>query len=200
MSTVFLPTGTLSDRLFAPLTSTKGVAVAFAASLFVALSAQVVIPIPFSDVPITGQPFAVLLVGALLGSRLGALALAFYLLEGAMGLPFFYGGHGGLAHLLASPTAGYLWSYPLVAFVTGWLAERGWDRRFVTAAAAMALGLVVMLAGGFAWRAAFLMPPAQAFATSVVPFIPGGIIKILLAAAMLPLGWRLVGREPRAKR
>lgn len=200
MSTAFLPTGTLSDRLFAPLTRTKGVAFAFAASLFVALSAQIAIPIPFSDVPVTGQPFAVLLVGALLGARLGALALAVYLLEGALGLPFFFGGRGGLAHLLASPTAGYLWSYPLVAFITGSLAERGWDRRFVTAAAAMTLGLVVMLAGGFAWRAALLMPPAQAFATSVVPFIPGGVIKILLAAAVLPLGWQLVGREPRAKR
>lgn len=200
MSTVFLPTGTLSDRLFAPLTRTKGVAVAFAASLFVALSAQLWVLNPFSDVPITGQTFAVLLVGALLGSRLGALALAFYLLEGAAGLPFFRSGNGGLGYLLASPTAGYLWSYPLAAFVAGSLAERGWDRRFVTAAAAMAIGSIVILTGGFAWRVAFFMSPAQAFATSVVPFVVGDVIKILLAASALPLGWRLVGREPRAKR
>jgi biotin transport system substrate-specific component len=169
-------------------------------SLFVALSAQVVIPNPFSDVPITGQTFAVLLTGALLGSRLGALALAAYLLEGALGLPFFFGGRGGILHIIASPTAGYLWSYPLAAFVAGLLAERGWDKRFLTAAAAMAIGSVVILAGGFAWRAAMFMSPAQAFATSVVPFIIGDVIKIALAAAALPLGWSLLGRKPQAKR
>lgn len=200
MSTVFLPAETLTQHLFAPLSWTKQAALVVAFSLFVALSAQVVIPNPFSDVPITGQTFAVLLTGALLGSRLGALALAAYLLEGALGLPFFFGGRGGFAHLLFSPTAGYLWSYPLAAFVAGLLAERGWDKRFLTAAAAMAIGSIVILAGGFAWRAAMFMTPAQAFATSVVPFIIGDVIKIALAAAALPLGWSLLGRKPQAKR
>ena len=200
MSTVFLPAETLTQRLFAPLSWTKQAALVVAFSLFVALSAQVAFPNPFSDVPITGQTFAVLLTGALLGSRLGALALAAYLLEGALGLPFFFGGRGGILHLIASPTAGYLWSYPLAAFVAGLLAERGWDKRFLTAAAAMAIGSVVILAGGFAWRAAMLMSPAQAFATSVVPFIIGDVIKIALAAAALPLGWSLLGRKPQAKR
>jgi len=200
VSTVFLPAETLTQRLFAPLSWTKQAALVVAFSLFVALSAQVAFPNPFSDVPITGQTFAVLLTGALLGSRLGALALAAYLLEGALGLPFFFGGRGGILHLIASPTAGYLWSYPLAAFVAGLLAERGWDKRFLTAAAAMAIGSVVILAGGFAWRAAMFMSPAQAFATSVVPFIIGDVIKIALAAAALPLGWSLLGRKPQAKR
>lgn len=200
MSTAFLPAGTLSERLFAPLSWTKQAALVIAFSLFVALSAQVAIPIPFSDVPITGQPFAVILTGALLGSRLGALALAAYLLEGALGLPFFYGGRGGFAHLMFSPTAGYLWSYPLAAFLTGALAERGWDKRFLSAAAAMAIGSTVILMGGFAWRAVFYMSPAQAFATSVVPFIITEVIKVGLAAALLPLGWSLLGRGASAKR
>lgn len=200
MSTAFIPAGTISERLFAPLTWTKQVALVLGFSLFVALSAQIVIPNPFSDVPFTGQTFAVLLTGALLGSRLGALALVAYLLEGAIGLPFFFGGRGGFAHLILSPTAGYLWSYPLAAFVAGLLAERGWDKGFSTAAAAMAIGSIVILMCGFAWRAWFFMTPAQAFATSVVPFIIGDIIKIGLAATVLPLGWKLLGREPRAKR
>jgi len=195
-----MPAGTLSERLFAPLSWTKQVALVVGFSLFVALSAQLVLPNPFSDVPITGQTFAVLLTGALLGSRLGALALGAYLLEGALGLPFFFGGRGGFAHLMASPTAGYLWSYPAAAFVAGLLAERGWDKRFLTAAAAMAIGSAVILTCGFAWRAWLFMPPAQAFATSVVPFLVGDIIKIGLAAAVLPLGWSLLGRQPKMKR
>jgi biotin transport system substrate-specific component len=190
----------LFERLFAPLSWTKQTALVIGFSLFVALSAQVAIPNPFSDVPITGQPFAVILTGALLGARLGALALAAYLLEGALGLPFFYGGRGGFAHLMFSPTAGYLWSYPLAAFLTGALAERGWDKRITTAAAAMAIGSIVILMGGFAWRAMFYMSPAQAFATSVMPFIVGDIVKIGLAAALLPAGWKLLGRKRQAKR
>ncbi len=195
-----MPAGTLSERLFAPLSWTKQTALVVGFSLFVALSAQIVLPNPFSDVPITGQTFAVLLTGALLGSRLGALALGAYLLEGALGLPFFFGGRGGIMHLIASPTAGYLWSYPAAAFLTGLLAERGWDKRFLTAAAAMVIGSIVILACGFAWRAALFMSPAQAFATSVAPFIIGDIIKIALASLALPLGWLLLGSKPKAKR
>jgi biotin transport system substrate-specific component len=161
-------------------------------SLLTALAAQVAIPLPV--VPITGQTFAVLLTGALLGSRLGALAMITYLIEGASGLPFFSGGRGGVAHLLWGPTAGYLWSYPAAAYVTGLLAERGWDRRFLTAAAAMALGSTLILAGGWAWLTRF-MPPAEAARLGVVPFIVGDIIKIALAAAVLPSGWAILRHQ-----
>src|ERR671929_2233196 len=139
---------TFAGALFAPLDWARTCALVVAFSLLVALSAQVAVPLPWTPVPVTLQTFAVLLTGALLGARLGALALLLYLFEGACGLPFFSMGRGGLAHLLLAPTSGYLLSYPLAAFVTGWLAERGWDRRFPTAAAAMALGSLVILPGG----------------------------------------------------
>ncbi len=101
------------------------------ASLLIALSARIAVPVPFSPAPITGQTLAVLLVGALLGSRRGALSVLAYLAEGAMGLPVFAGGGAGILWLLG-PTGGYLFGFIAAAFVTGWLAERGWDRRFVT--------------------------------------------------------------------
>jgi biotin transporter BioY len=132
----------------------------------------------------------------LLGSRLGALAMIAYLIEGASGLPFFYAGGSGVQHLLFSPTSGYLVAYPLAAFVVGLLSERGWDRRFLTAAAAMALGSVVILLGGWAWLARFVSPTA-AFSAGVAPFLLGDLIKIVLAAAVLPSGWAILRRTSR---
>ncbi|RPJ40883.1 MAG: biotin transporter BioY, partial [Candidatus Latescibacterota bacterium] len=115
---------------------TTGLLVAFA-SLLLALSARVAIPLPFSPVPISGQSFAVLLVGALLGSRRGSAAVLLYLAEGAVGLPVFAGGAGGAAYLVG-PTGGYLAAFLPAAFVVGALCERGWDKRVPGAAAAMA--------------------------------------------------------------
>src|SRR5712664_3652085 len=134
MNTSFAEADTLIGTALAPLDWTRSVGLVFAFSLFTALAAQVAIPI--GPVPITGQTFAVLLTGALLGSRLGAAAIIAYLVEGASGLPFFAGGHFGLAHLVG-PTAGYLISFPAAAYVTGAFSEHGWDRRFFSAAAAM---------------------------------------------------------------
>jgi biotin transport system substrate-specific component len=122
-----------------------------------------------------------------------------YLAEGALGLPFFRAGAGGLGHLLG-PTAGYLLAFPAAAFVTGLLAERGWDRRFLTAAAAMALGSFVILAGGWAWLALFFRGAAEAFWMGVVPFLAGDVVKIALAAALLPAGWALLRRRPGGKK
>ena len=182
---------TLSGAVLAPVDWAKRAALVVAFSLLIALSAQVVVPLPWTPVPVTLQTFAVLLTGALLGSRLGAVALFAYLLEGMAGLPFFSMGRGGAAHLLFSPTAGYLLAYPVAAFVTGRLAERGWDRRYLSAAAAMALGSAVILAGG--WLGLLrLYQPAQAFALGVAPFLAGDAVKIALAAAVLPSGWALV--------
>ncbi len=135
MNTYATP-ATLSDAVLAPVDLAKKAALVVGFSLLTALSAQVVIPT--YPVPITGQTFAVLLTGALLGSRLGALAMFAYLVEGAAGLPFFRGGNGGFPYML-SATGGYLFAYPVAAFVTGMLAERGWERKFMTAAAAMAI-------------------------------------------------------------
>ena len=190
MMNTYAKAETLTGAIFAPLDWVRSLALVLAFSLLTALAAQVVIPLP--PVPITGQTFAVLLTGALLGSRLGALAMIAYLIEGACGLPFFYAGRGGLQHLLG-PTAGYLWSFPAAAFVTGLLAERGWDRRFVTAAAAMALGSLVILLGGWAWLTMF-MAATVALHEGVTKFLVGDIIKVALAAAVLPSGWAILRR------
>ncbi len=183
---------TLVGAVAAPMGWTRSALFVAGFSLLTAAAAQVVIPLPFTPVPLTGQTFAVLLTGALLGPRLGALAMLAYLAEGAAGLPFFRGGAGGVGHL-AGPTAGYLFAFPAAAYVTGHFAERGWDRRYAPAAAAMALGSLVILAGGWAWLATAL-GGEQAFRLGVAPFLPGDVIKIALAAAALPAGWALLRR------
>lgn len=198
MNTSLARAETLTGALFAPLDATRSFFLVVGFSLLTALAAQVAVPLPFTPVPLTGQVFAVMLTGALLGSRLGALAMFAYLLEGAVGLPFFYGGRGGVAHLVLSPTAGYLWAYPLAAYVTGRFAERGWDRRFLPAATAMACGSLIILAGGFVALLRF-MSPAQAFVQGVVPFVFGDLLKIALASALLPTGWKLLRRFPGTK-
>ncbi|HJQ32296.1 MAG TPA: biotin transporter BioY [Pyrinomonadaceae bacterium] len=184
---------TLVGALAAPLDWTRSALLVVGFSLLTAAAAQVVVPLPWTPVPLTGQTFAVLLTGALLGPRLGALAMLAYLAEGAAGLPFFRGGAGGPAHLLG-PTAGYLVAFPAAAYVTGYLAERGWDRRFATAAAAMALGSLVILACGWAWLGILNGNAASAFRLGVAPFLVGDVVKIALAAAALPAGWKLLRR------
>jgi biotin transport system substrate-specific component len=186
---------TLVGALAAPVDWARSAALVLGFSLLTALAAQVVIPLPWTPVPLTGQTFAVLLTGALLGSRLGALAMLAYLVEGATGLPFFRGGAGGAHYLFFSPTAGYLFAFPAAAFVAGYFAERGWDRRFATAAAAMALGSLVVLASGWAWLSLFYRTAADAFAAGVLPFLVGDVVKIALAAAALPAGWALLRRK-----
>src|SRR2546430_11386604 len=128
---------TLLEVALAPLDFVKQVGLVIGFSLLTALAAQIVIPI--GPIPITGQTFAVLLTGALLGSRMGALAMIVYLVEGASGLPFFAGFTGGLAHLVG-PAGGYLIAFPAAAFVTGAFAEHDWDRKFFTAVLAMLIG------------------------------------------------------------
>jgi len=184
---------TLLGAALAPLDWTRSVSLVFVFSLLTALAAQIVIPV--GPVPITAQTFAVLLTGALLGSRLGAMAMIVYLLEGASGLPFFYGGHGGITHLFG-PTGGYLVAFPAAAFVTGAFAENGWDKRFLTAVAAMFAGSAIIIVAGWAWFS-FLThtAPGIAFKLSIAPFLVGDIIKIALAAAVLPTGWSLLKRK-----
>ena len=184
---------TLVGAVVAPLDWTRSALLVLGFSLLTAAAAQVSAPLPFTPVPLTGQTFAVLLTGALLGPRLGALAMLAYLAEGSAGLPFFRGGVGGVGHLLG-PTAGYLFAFPAAAYVTGALAERGWDRRFVTAAAAMALGSLVILAGGWAWLAVMTGDALKAFQLGVGWFIVGDVVKVALAAAALPAGWALLRR------
>ncbi len=184
---------TLLATALAPLDFVRQVGLVIGFSLLTALAAQVVIPI--GPIPITGQTFAVLLTGALLGSRLGAMAMIAYLIEGASGLPFFSGGHAGLLHLMG-PSGGYLIAFPAAAFITGAFAEHGWDRKFLTAAAAMAIGSLVIMLSGWMWFSLVMRTsPTLTFFISVLKFIPGDMIKICLAAAVLPSGWKLIGKR-----
>ena len=161
-------------------------------SVFTALCAQVSFHIPITPVPITLQTLAVLLTGAALGSRRGALAMLLYLAEGAAGLPVFAGGTGGFVHLIGF-TGGYLWSYPFAALVTGLLCERRLDRRLLTSALAMLPGTLVIYAFGVPWLAVSLhLNLLTAFMLGMVPFIPGDLIKLMIAAALLPVAWSIV--------
>lgn len=159
-------------------------------SLLVAGFAQVRIPIPFSPVPITGQTFAVLLVGAALGSRRGAASMLLYLAAGLNGLPVFAGGAAGAARLLG-PTGGYLIGFLPAAYVIGRFAERGLDRRWTSALPVFLVGNIIIYAAGVAWLAQFV-GLAQAVISGVVPFIFLDLVKALLAAVALPSGWRMV--------
>jgi biotin transport system substrate-specific component len=190
MTTAFAKNETLLGVALAPLDVVRQVGLVIGFSLLTALAAQVVIPI--GPIPVTGQTFVVLLTGALLGSRLGAMAMIAYLVEGASGLPFFQSGHFGLLYLLG-PTGGYLIAFPAAAYVTGAFAEHDWDRRFLTAAAAMAIGSTIIMLSGWAWFSVVMhTSPMLTIYATVIKFIPGDIIKILLAAAVLPSGWKLV--------
>jgi biotin transport system substrate-specific component len=166
-------------------------------AVLTAASAQVSITLPFTPVPLTLQPMVVLLGAAALGPQLGALSQVLYLAAGVAGLPVFAFSAllpQGAARLLG-PTGGYLMAYPLAAFVTGWLAVRGFDRRYFTAVLAMAAGLVVVYAGGVLWFAS-LAPAAGlngALQAGVYPFVLADLVKLAVAAAVLPSVWRLTG-------
>ncbi|NJP04612.1 MAG: biotin transporter BioY [Chloroflexaceae bacterium] len=160
-------------------------------SWFVALCAQISIPLPFTPVPITLQTLAVLMAGGLLGSRLGALALMFYAFQGAIGLPFFADGRSGW-EVLHGATAGYIVGFVIAAAVVGWLAERGWDRRILTMVVVMVIGNIIIFALGVGWLAVVMGSLPEALVAGFYPFIPGGIIKIAVAAIALPGGWQLL--------
>ena len=160
-------------------------------SVLIAASAQVAIPLPFSPVPVTGQTFAVLAVGAALGRVRGTAAVLAYLAEGASGLPVFAGGAGGPAPLVG-PTGGYLIGFVPGAWLCGALAERGWDRRVGSTIAAMLLGNVAIFAFGLPWLARYV-GAQHALTLGFWPFLPGDVVKIGLAAAALPLAWKWIG-------
>jgi len=162
-----------------------------AGSALIALSAQAAIPLPFSPVPVTGQTFGVLLVASLLGRVRGTAAVLAYLAEGAAGLPVFAGAAAGPA-VMAGPTGGYLSGFALGAYVCGGLAERGWDRTPLRTAASMVLGNLAIFALALPWLARFVGTP-NVWALGFWPFIPGDIVKIGLAAALLPMGWKALG-------
>ena len=180
----------------ADLTPAVRIAAVLFATVATIAAAQVSIPLPFTPVPFTLQPMVVLLAGAALGSRLGAVSQLSYLALGLAGLPVFAASPvlpQGVARLLG-PTGGFLFSYPFAAFVAGYLAERGFDRRYLTSVLAMAAGLAIVFTCGVSWLA-FGAPHvglSGAVATGLAPFLPADIVKLFVAATVLPAAWRLL--------
>ena len=156
----------------------------------VALAAQVAVPLPFTVVPLTLQPLAVLVVGGLLGAAGGAAALTLYLAAGAAGLPVFAGGAAGALHLIG-PTGGYLLAFPVAAAVTGWLSRRADGRTGGPAVGlvllASVLGMVVIHVGGVAQLALLAGDTAAAFRMGFVPFFGNDLVKVGLAALLILL-------------
>lgn len=181
---------TLSTRYFPRTTAwLRNVLLMFGGALLVALLAQIRIPLPFTPVPLTGQTFAVLLVGATLGAKRGAGSIMFYTVLGALGLPVFAGGTAGIAYL-AGPTLGYLLGFIVAAFVIGKMAERGLERNLRTSLFPFWVGMLVIYVFGAGWLA-LLFGIEKALVLGVLPFIIGDLIKLALAALVLPVAWKL---------
>lgn len=199
MTTTTTLLGAMSAR--SDLSGVIRVAAVLFVTVLTAAAAQISIPLPFTPVPFTLQPMVVLLGGAVLGSRLGMASQVLYLLAGIAGLPVFAASpvlpQGGLR--LLGPTGGYLLSYPLAAFLTGALAERGFDRRYFTSVLAMTAGLILIFTFGVLWLAFFARPAARglsvALQTGLYPFLPADIVKLFIAAAVMPGVWSLIGRR-----
>lgn len=172
-------------------------AVAFVAVL-TAAAAQISIPLPFTPVPFTFQPMVVLVGAMALGARLGMASQLVYLTLGVAGLPVFAASPSlpqGLGRLFG-PTGGYLMAYPVAAFVVGALAERGFDRRYLSSVAAMACGLAIVFAGGVLWLGLLTPNPGgimRALAAGFYPFVAADLLKLLAAAIVMPRLWALTG-------
>ncbi|HSD83425.1 MAG TPA: biotin transporter BioY [Anaerolineae bacterium] len=160
-------------------------------ALFVAALAQVEIPLPFTPVPITGQTFGVLLVGAALGSKRGAASLAAYLAMGMVGLPFFAGGAHGL-NIVIGATGGYLIGFIVAAYILGLLAERGLERSVRTSILPFLVGTVIIYICGVAWLAVVLGSFSKAITAGLLPFLIGDAIKLVAASLALPAAWKFV--------
>jgi len=186
----------LGERLGARL---QGLALAVAGALIVAASAQIVIPLPGTPVPITGQTFGVLLVGAALGARRGLASMTLYLVLGILGAPVFREGGNGIDQFFISgntgllqfaPTGGYLIGMLFAGWIVGRLADLGWDRSVIGTIAAMAIGSLIIYSFGVPWLAASAnFEIGVAFEKGVAPFLLGDAIKLALAAAVFPSAW-----------
>jgi biotin transport system substrate-specific component len=196
--------GTIVDRLI-PHSQTRSneilrdLALVVGGTALVAGLAQ--ISIPWYPVPFTGQTLAVLLVGGVLGSKKGALALALYFIIGALGAPIFTDQSAGW-DVITGATGGYIIGFIVAAAAVGWLAERGADRRVMSMIGALLLGNILIYAFGVPWLATWdpagdgvAFGWAQAYKTGVQPFILGDLVKLAFAAALLPAGWALLQKS-----
>jgi biotin transport system substrate-specific component len=176
--------------------SLRDVALVIGGAVLTALAAQFAFIVPWTPVPYTLQTGAVLLVGTALGATRGALSMLLYVLVGAAGLPVFAQASGGSDHLIGA-TGGYLVGFIAAAAVVGYLAERGWDRRFGTAAGLMMIGTLIVYAIGVPVLALVTgLPFADALEVGALVFLPWDVAKVLLAAWLLPVAWRVAGEPP----
>jgi biotin transport system substrate-specific component len=183
---------TVTNRFY-PRASTwlRDIVLIISGSLLLAVLAQVSFPLPFTPVPLTGQTFGVLLLGAALGSKRGFASLLLYILEGGLGLPFFAGASSGW-HVLVGATAGYLVGFAVAAYVIGLLAERGLERAVRTSFLPFLVGTLIIYFFGVAWLAILLGSFIKAILAGLLPFLIGDVIKLVLAALALPAAWRIV--------
>jgi biotin transport system substrate-specific component len=172
----------------------RHLALILAGALFIYLTAQVYIA--REPVPLTGQTFGVLVVGGALGFRRGFAAVALYVLLGVVGLPFFAEGKGGIS-IIWGATGGYLVGFVLAGAIVGRLAELGWDRKLGGSLAAMVIGSVVIYAVGLPWLKVSLdLSWADTIAGGLTPFILWDTAKLVVAGALFPAAWWLIGRRP----
>ena len=164
---------------------------ALAGSALITLCTQ--ISLPLFPVPITLQTFAVFLIGLTYGWRLGGITVALYLLEGALGLPVFSGGKGGMI-VFMGPTAGYLVGFLLAATACGWFAERGFDRSYFKLLVALLLGNVLLYVPGLLWLGTLIGWDKPVLEYGLYPFISGDLLKIAMAVLLLPTAWKVVNR------
>jgi biotin transport system substrate-specific component len=169
------------------------VSVVLSASLFIALFSQLEFFVPFSPVPVTGQTFAVLLTGLVLGKAGGASAVLAYLLEGSIGLPFFSGGSSGVRHFF-SPSGGYLIGFIAAAFLAGCFAEAGWHKNRYSLMASLAVANLSVYLFGLSWLAIFVRP-GMTLQLGLYPFLFGDLIKILVISLSLPFFMKKAGSE-----
>ena len=160
-------------------------------ALLIAVLAQVKISLPFTPVPLTGQTFAVLLVGAALGSKRGITSMLLYIGLGALGLPVFAGGASGWMYL-SGPTLGYLVGFVIAVYIIGLLAERGMERSVQTSILPFLIGTVIIYVCGVTWLAIMLGSLSKALAAGLFPFLIGDGIKLLAATLALPVSWKFV--------
>ena len=171
--------------------SVRYILLAFAGSALITLCTQ--ISLPLFPVPMTLQTFAVFLIGLTYGWRLGGITVALYLLEGALGLPVFSGGKGGLI-VFMGPTAGYLIGFLVAATACGWFAERGFDRSYSKLFVSLLVGNILLYAPGLLWLGSLIGWDKPVLEYGLYPFILGDLLKIAMAVLLLPTAWKIVNR------
>ncbi len=192
-------TATLRRAVFPRVNVATSALLVLGGALFVALTAQISIPLPFTPVPLTGQTFGVLLVAASLGSVLGSLSMLTYLFLGLVGLPVYADQSSGW-DIVRGATGGYLLGFIVAGLVIGFLAERRWDQSFSSSVSAMLTGNVIIFGVGLTWLAWWLgdngLPNglSDVLEAGLYPFVPGEVLKLYLAGALLPLAWKAVER------